>query len=1552
MGMSWMKAFQFFGGTGVGGWGTQNIFKPNSAINIPPAALGIDFQGAQYGPPITVLYGQNKIAGNVIDYDGFAAQATTASGGKGGGGTPTGYTYSASFLLALCEGVASSIVTAYDGTTAYTAGNGPLSGNFFATGTSGQTPWSHLSGGRAIGYDRTCLYGYANYPLGTTPSLPNLNFEVAGLKQFGGGIVDANPADIFSDICTDPNHGINFNFLGSLTQYSNYCVANGIFLSPIYNTQSTGQQALSDLLTYTNSEAFFSENQLKIVPRGDTSVTGNGVTFTPVRTIQYQFDATNILTSNKGDPLVAIDRKPPANCRNIVRLSFNDRGYTYTPSSVIASIDYDILVNGARAEQDQSYAGITTGSVAKIVAQNLLQAAFYIRNTYTWKVPWRFCDLEPMDLVEITDPDQGLNNAPVRVTSVDEDEYGVLTIVGEEYPEGIGYAVMYPVEPNAGTNQDMTVDPGPVQAPYIVRGPGLLVQNTAPEIWIAVTGTNPPWGGCTSYISYDGVTYQPVNQIARQALYGIVALPVWVAANVQKVGQLIQDSSGNTQRIAAITGDAKTGGSAPAWASTVGTTTTDNHVTWVCVAVKLAVPAAPGLTDTAAGALLATTYFSFCTWVDQYGRETTAGAEASHVTAANRVLNVAQPASPPAGAVSWRVYVSNTVGGGSGHETLQTTLPIATTTWVEPATGLVVGATAPITNTTGLFSLPASGDPDAVNIPRVYLYRGQMLGGSQTDADNFATLSMLDTELVSYEGATLASDGGYDLSYIRRGGYNSTIAAHISGAPFVRFDQNIVRIPVDPSLIGKQVWLKFLSVNIFNRTPRTLAGETAYTYVVGTNQETPDVPTTVSSLTAKAAADTVALSWTNPSDLAVGATSIEVAPTWEPFNTYAVGFILYDQATNTTQQVSAITTGISGNYPVPTFASILGNTVVDSGVTWKCIFIGPTVQTNLGTPATPMISALPGVGPANTYFFKITYLDQYGLESLPSAEVSATITGVQNVQLSLTGPPPVGAVSWRIYANTTTGTEKQMTAYLNLPITQASQITTSTTINAVAPPTFDQTAQGGFSVLHTVVGAQNHYKYTQDGDQENAFRIRQRGQLAQAGWGPYSGVVSAINANSVRRNSKLGSANMLLDPNFLRTRFSGDFTFWTYDNVKYTINMTNSAEGAQCADLINGALGTNLMFANEYVPVNPNNTVYARCRISYTGAAGNIVFGVQFYDHTFTVVTNLEAAVPAGSLSGTWTTFGQFFQVPSGCSFVRFYLRGGTSMTAGAHAFINNCFLSIQDYAAGSTPTTVCNTTLSYSSTPTSVSVSWSGFVLKLPDGTNPAIASGSQNNTGLPSGAHSYFTYPSYDIAKQGALGGVTFQLGGSGSPGTCYTAVNTGAFQAQNNLNMVPLSTGAFQVSTPASGVGGGSGGGSAGGTGGCLHGKDPLRIRRDGREHTIPAELLENGDEVWTPHGWSPVSEVEKSTDSAWFIVVTCSGQRIMRTPQHRIYDMRNQEVRVDALRLGQLVQAEGERVRIMELKLDDDPAIKVTFTVEGHEYFAVPDGMKEHNANGKP
>jgi hypothetical protein len=71
---------------------------------------------------------------------------------------------------------------------------------------------------------------------------------------------------------------------------------------------------------------------------------------------------------------------------------------------------------------------------AAISAQLQLQRVAYIRNTYKFKLGWRYSLLEPMDIVLLTDAALGLAGAAVRITQIEEDDNGELTVTAEEIP--------------------------------------------------------------------------------------------------------------------------------------------------------------------------------------------------------------------------------------------------------------------------------------------------------------------------------------------------------------------------------------------------------------------------------------------------------------------------------------------------------------------------------------------------------------------------------------------------------------------------------------------------------------------------------------------------------------------------------------------------------------------------------------------------------------------------------------------------------------------------------------------------------------------------------------------------------------------------------------------------------------------------------------------------------------------------------------------------------------------------------------------------------------
>src|SRR5216683_6648187 len=132
-------------------------------------------------------------------------------------------------------------------------------------------------------------------------------------------------------------------------------------------------------------------------------------------------------------------------------------------------------------------------------------------------------------------------------------------------------------------------------------------------------------------------------------------------------------------------------------------------------------------------------------------------------------------------------------------------------------------------------ALSSHADPDTADTLSVDLTesQGQMLSGTTADADNFVTLCYCDGELVSYQTATLTASYKYNLTYIRRGVYGTTIGAHSLGSNFARFgpnDPSLFRYRYPASFIGQTIHVKLPGFNTFGQALQGLAGLTPTSY--------------------------------------------------------------------------------------------------------------------------------------------------------------------------------------------------------------------------------------------------------------------------------------------------------------------------------------------------------------------------------------------------------------------------------------------------------------------------------------------------------------------------------------------------------------------------------------------------------------------------------------------------------------------------------------------------------------------------------------------------
>lgn len=299
-------------------------------------------------------------------------------------------------------------------------------------------------------------------------------------------VFDANSADVIYDFLTNPQYSIGLSGSQidavSLSAYKTYCASQGIFFSPLLDTQEQVSSILDRWASLTNTLIFWSSGALKFVPLGDTAVSNAAVangpnynsaitgslSYTPNLTVQYNLGYNDFLDTGKKSgsgapvPPVKVDRIDPADAPNHVKLEIKDRGNAYNAATVEWQ-DQGLVDQFGQIDAPVTQAHeICDQAVAQIVAQLIGQRLAYVRNTYSFTLGHWASLLEPGDIVTLSDGHLGILFQPVRIKTIDEDENLTLAITAEEFPGSLGTAVPLAPQTGLGGSFDALADPGNV----------------------------------------------------------------------------------------------------------------------------------------------------------------------------------------------------------------------------------------------------------------------------------------------------------------------------------------------------------------------------------------------------------------------------------------------------------------------------------------------------------------------------------------------------------------------------------------------------------------------------------------------------------------------------------------------------------------------------------------------------------------------------------------------------------------------------------------------------------------------------------------------------------------------------------------------------------------------------------------------------------------------------------------------------------------------------------------------------------------------------------
>lgn len=555
--------------------------------------------------PVPILYGTPRSAPNVIWLNGFhAIKANSTNSGKGGG-APTGYNYYASFIAAICEGPISGnpLVkyidgTAFPATFTFNDGNQVISSLAYQNGNYLQLPPPDivtLYPAEALAYRGTAYALGEEYRIDSTATIPQIQLITPGFfagtcplndstivlfnrnAPFGNitvhlSFADADPASCIEDLLTNTHYGAGFpgTFIDPLlfstanatipaigdATYQTYCQAVGLGFSVALDTAESANSILSRWADLTNSAWVWTGLILKIIPYGDRPVSQNpGYSNTNPFGILPKYYNPNItplfaFTDNdyeqgkdREDPFTQ-DRKDPLDKYNAVRLNFKDRFNAYNDNVAEARDENLIELGGLRVENIGDAREFSFMNYASISAQLRLQRNVAIDRKYKFRLSWAWCFLEPMDIVTVTDTTLGITNQPVRITSIEEDEHGILSIEAEIMPVGSATAVLYPRQANIATQVSLAgAAPSRVFEPVIFE-PTLQMATAlslpVPSVFIGLTGGvsdtfDPNWGGAFVYVSADNVTYNLLGTITGASRMGLLTASFNSAATTLSV---------------------------------------------------------------------------------------------------------------------------------------------------------------------------------------------------------------------------------------------------------------------------------------------------------------------------------------------------------------------------------------------------------------------------------------------------------------------------------------------------------------------------------------------------------------------------------------------------------------------------------------------------------------------------------------------------------------------------------------------------------------------------------------------------------------------------------------------------------------------------------------------------------------------------------------------------------------------------------------------------------------------------------------------------------
>lgn len=118
------------------------------------------------------------------------------------------------------------------------------------------------------------------------------------------------------------------------------------------------------------------------------------------------------------------------------------------------------------------------------------------------------------------------------------------------------------------------------------------------------------------------------------------------------------------------------------------------------------------------------------------------------------------------------------------------------------------------------------------NFCNVTINQGVLKSGTHIDAERGNTLCWVNGEALSYEDVEVHPNNWFTLRGLVRGQYGTNAINHNADERFVRVDESLFRYPYRKEDIGKTIYLKFTSMNLFGSNEQGLDEVQSYQYTI------------------------------------------------------------------------------------------------------------------------------------------------------------------------------------------------------------------------------------------------------------------------------------------------------------------------------------------------------------------------------------------------------------------------------------------------------------------------------------------------------------------------------------------------------------------------------------------------------------------------------------------------------------------------------------------------------------------------------------------------